>query len=445
MRIRGAALNVALAMLFVAVYAWAYVAFLNFYFAYVGFDLFHRSAGFVATSVAIAVLPVLCYRGLRAISSVHAVLIYLALYIPVIMTFALGATLPLHEITLVQLTFMAGMAMIFLSDVIVIRNPLDLELGFDLMPIVLCLTSVAVLYMVVVYRGNMKFVGFGEELYDQRAANESLGAGIVTRYLSSWLSTVLVPLCLAYGLTARRHWYTIVGTAACLISYMAAANKIIILLPFVFVGFYLTFRGRLRWLYPVTAVGLSTLIAVLLVVASETRRLVFVATSILLYRTIGNGGQITMAYYDFFSFHPQTDYSHVSGLKLLSSPYPYGDLPIGQVIGQHFWNPFMNANANFWATDGIAAMGLTGVIIISLVCAALFMAMNALTSRHDPLFVALCFLPFLITLLNQSLFSSFWSGGAFFLMLFLVLSRRIAAVSSLTPESIGGERQEAVP
>jgi hypothetical protein len=434
---RDAALNVALALLFVAVYSWAYVAFLNFYFAYVGFDLFQRSAGFIATSVAIAVLPVLCYRGVRAISSVLAVLIYLALYVPIIMTFALGATLPLEEITLIQFTFMAGMAMIFLSDAIIIRSPVHLMLGFDLMPAVLWLTAVAVVYMVVIYHGNMRFVDFGDELYAQRAANDSLGAGLVTRYLSSWLSTVLVPLCLAYGLTIRKHWYTTLGTAACLILYMAAANKIIILLPFVFVGFYLTFRERLRWTFPISAVGLSVLIAVLLLVASETRRIVFIATSILLYRTIGNGGQITMAYYDFFSFHPQTHYSHVGGLKFFSRPYPYGNLGIGEVIGQHFWSPFMNANANFWATDGIAAMGLTGVIIVSLLCVALFLAMNAVSSRHDPLFVALCFLPFLITLLNQSLFSSFWSGGAFFLMLFMLLNPRIGA-------TVGGEELAAV-
>jgi hypothetical protein len=147
------------------------------------------------------------------------------------------------------------------------------------------------------------------------------------------------------------------------------------------------------------------------------------AAAIVLNRTIGNGGQLTVAYYDFFSFYEKTGYSHVHGLSLITKPYPYGDLIPGQVVGRFYWSPFANANANFWATDGIAAIGLPGVAIISVVTMLLFVAMNAVTQRHDRLFAILCFLPFVTTLLNQSLFSSFWSGGALFLMVFFAISR----------------------
>jgi len=40
----------------------------------------------------------------------------------------------------------------------------------------------------------------------------------------------------------------------------------------------------------------------------------------------------------------------------------------------------------------------------------------------------LCFIPFMITLLNQSLFSSLWSGGAFFLLLFFLFNKRSATL-----------------
>jgi hypothetical protein len=149
----------------------------------------------------------------------------------------------------------------------------------------------------------------------------------------------------------------------------------------------------------------------------------FLVSAIVLNRTIGNGGQLTMTYYDFFTFHAQTDYSHVNGIKLLTHPYPYGDLALGQVVGQFYWSPLANANANFWATDGIAAMGLVGVFFASVGSALLFVMMNSFTRLYDTRFVALCFLPFVITLLNQSMFSSFWSGGGFFLLLYFIFNK----------------------
>ena len=81
----------------------------------------------------------------------------------------------------------------------------------------------------------------------------------------------------------------------------------------------------------------------------------------------------------------------------------------------------------------VAQLMLLGVIAISLVCAGLLAFMNSVTQRFDRLFVVLCFLSFVVTLLNQSLFSSVWSGGAFFLMLFLLLHRSDAGSSNAAP------------
>jgi len=348
-----------------------------------------------------------------------AVLIYVLLYVPIILTFAFASRGPVDQIIAVQLTFMIGMALIFLADVIIVRNPIRLTVQMDLMPIVLSLTCVGVVYMLVVYRGNLHFPSFGEDLYTVRAENESLGAGLVTRYVSSWLSTVLVPLCLAYGLTRRAFRYFLVGCAACLVLYLATSIKIIILLPCVYVGFYYLVRKRLSAFYSILTATVSVVILGLMR-AAQLGGIAFVVSSVVLMRTIGNGGQLTLAYYEFFLTHPRTDYSHVNGIKLLVHRYPYGSLPVGQVVGQYFWSPEMNANANFWATDGVAAMGMTGVLIVSVLCALFFMAMNSITDEHDPLFVLLCFLSFANILLNQSLFSAIWSGGGFFLLLFFM-------------------------
>jgi hypothetical protein len=428
MRMRSTIGNLFLAVLYVAVYFRCYVSFLSYHFGYAGYDLYRRDTVFLAASVVIAVLPAFLYRGVRGVSSVISVVIYFILYVPIIVTFALGSAKPANEILLVELVFMLGMALLFGADAIVVRNPFLLEGRLNLMPIALTLTCVSVLYMLLVYRGSLVFSSFGEDLYDVRSANEGLGTGLVTRYLSSWLSTVLIPLCFAYGLTARKYWYYLVATIACVVLYMAAANKIMILLPIVYILFFLLVRKRLSAIYPILAVVLSLLILVLVAIAPGG--VAFLVSAIVLNRTIGNGGQLTATYYDFFTFHAQTDYSHVNGIKLLTHPYPYGDLAVGQVIGQYYWSPLANTNANFWATDGIAALGLVGVLFASVGCALLFAAMNSITRVHDTRFVALCFLPFMITLLNQSMFSSFWSGGGLFVLLFFLFNRRSYALNS---------------
>jgi hypothetical protein len=412
-----------LAIAYTLMFYRCYVSFLFGEFEYVGYDLFRREPVFLAESVAIAVMPVLCYRGMRATSSAIAVLIYLVLYVPIIVTFTLGSSKGVDEIRLVQLTFMVSMSVIFLADTLIVRNPLRLDIGVDLMPLIWLLTALSTVYLLFVYRGKMSFASFGDDLYLQRDANAALGAGLLTAYLSAWLSTVLVPLCLAHGLTARKHRFTINGMVACLVLYMAAANKLAILIPFVYVAFFLLFRRHLTAILPVMTAVFVVIVAGMLSIAGLGQT-ALVTAAIILNRTLGNGGQLTVAYYDYFAFYARTGYSHVHGLGLLTQPYPYGDLILGQVVGQFYWSPFMNANANFWATDGLAAVGLPGVAIISVALALLLVVMNSVTRGYDQLFAVLCFLPFVSTLLNQSLFSGIWSGGAFILLLFFAFNRR---------------------
>jgi hypothetical protein len=436
------AVNLALALIYANVYAWVYSAFLHVNFGYVGgMELYARPMEFLIVMYTIAVLPILLYRGMRATSSAIAVLIYLLLYVPIIITFGLGSGQSHGHIIGIQLTFLLGMAMLFLADGVVLKNPIPLNLDFSLMPAVMAATALATLYAVWVYGGNLRFVSFGAELYEQRfLADEVAGGGVVVGYVTSWLSTVLIPLCLAHGFAHKRPWYVIMPVVSSVILYMAAANKITIVLPVVYAGMYFLMRGRLQSIFPLLTLATVGVIAGLIFASGEGEA-AFVAASLILYRTIGNGGWITQVYYEFFSFHPQTEFSHVMGIKELTKPYPYGELGIGQVVGTFHWNPTMNANANFWATDGIAGLGLPGVLIISGIGVVLFVAINTFTRPYDKLFVLLSFLPFISILLNQSMFSSVWSGGGLFLLLFFLINKREFEVLPPAPPGRDDEPQ----
>ncbi len=422
-RIRARAFALGAASFYALAFRWCYVAFLHRQFGYVGYDLYERETSFTILSVGLAIAPVVCYRGIRTISSVIAMLVYVALYVPIVLTFGLGSSRPADEIIGIQLCFLVGMCLIFLADVAVIKNPLRLTARGDLMPLILAMTAATTAYLLFVYRSNLSFSSFGEDLYVQRAANQDLGSSFVARYLSSWLTTVLSPLCVAYGLVTRRYRYFWTGAAASLVLYMGAANKISILLPVASIAFFCVMGLRANLVFPTVVVAIATIVGGLTALSPAPGTLFYLATGIFLNRTIGNGGLLTMTYYDYFLAHPRTDFSHVHGLNLITTPYPYGNLTIGQVIGDFYWSPFMNANANFWATDGIAGIGRSGIVVISICSVVVLGVLNSITRDFDLRFVAICFLPFTTILLNQSLFSATWSGGALLLLVFFLFAR----------------------
>jgi hypothetical protein len=431
MHLRAVARNSVVAAAYTGLFYACYVGFLHRWFDYAGFSLYERDVWFIALSFTLAVAPVVFHRSSVRIAGVISVFIYLLLYVPIVLTFGLGSAALEGQILLIQTVFAVSMTLIFLADWFVIANPLDLHTRAHLVKWALIVVLASTGYMFLVYRGSLRFASFGADIYVQRLAVRDIGTDVVTRYLGTWLANVFVPLCLAHGLVARKPLYFAVGTAACMLMFAVSASKAIILFPVVFAAFYWVFRnGRLTLLFPIFGIGLFAFVGALFVFGSDVESTIFLAASILIYRTIGNGGQLTMTYYDFFNTYPQTSYSHVKGIKQLTGAYPYGSLDIGQVIGQFYFGTETNANANFWATDGFAAMGLVGVLVATAVCVLLCVLLNSITRGYDQLFVALCFIPFLTQLLNTSLFTSVWSGGALFLALFFILNTQAASRSS---------------
>jgi hypothetical protein len=88
-------------------------------------------------------------------------------------------------------------------------------------------------------------------------------------------------------------------------------------------------------------------------------------------RTIMTPGAVLGQYADFFTTHPHTYFTHVGLLsKLIPYNYPYNER-LGYVIAdyvlKHQTGGDIEYNANLFATDGIAALGNVGVVIIGIV------------------------------------------------------------------------------
>lgn len=416
--------RIIITFLFSISYVLGYVFFLNRFFDYAGFILHNKNIFFIIFSCIISVLPIIFYRGYKAISSVFSVFIYLLVYVPTILTFALGLDTSVFHIMGIQFVFCSMMCLFFVADrFVLVRNFNNKNFAFISARIFLILTIISTLYVLYIYRGNLAFVSI-RNVYEHRFANSAIGTDVISRYLMSWVSAFFVPVCLIYGIVNKKRIYIIAGTVACIVMYMATTSKGTLLLPIILLGLYfLLSRFDINQIYSSITLLLSLSIIVLLLTFPQPGSLVFYISSLFMWRVVGCGGHLNLWYYDFFSNHPHTHYSHIGPINLFMKSYPYGSLDVGQVVGRFYWTEDANTNANFWATDGIAAYGIAGIIIVSVVLLCIMVLLNTFTKKFDKKFILLLFIPFLSTLLNTSLFTTMWSGGGIFIIIFLLFCK----------------------
>ena len=77
----------------------------------------------------------------------------------------------------------------------------------------------------------------------------------------------------------------------------------------------------------------------------------------------------------------------------------------------------MNANAVFWAMDGITAGGVVGVFVVSLLFLIFLYYINSITTESNLRFVCILFVMPTIALLNVSFFTFLLSEGVLLIIL----------------------------
>ncbi|MFC6267714.1 hypothetical protein [Frigoriflavimonas asaccharolytica] len=404
-------------LVYSAVFYNGYIEFLNGWFDYAGFLIIEgrrENLPFFILSFFFCILPLLFYNGFNRISSFLSIFIYYLLYVPIILTFFFNLEGSALYVSYLQFLFVLSMIILFKADKFVLKIKFRLPGDFDVFKFVLFACGFLTLYVAFVYRDNLEFVGF-DHVYEHRSSNEQLGADVFTGYLSVWLHNVLIPICLSYSLFAKKKLYFIVATISAIIIYMATAAKSVLLFPLIFLAIFWFLKKR-SLNYAFLSIGI--VLSVVLVTTLFTGFSEF--TSLLWMRTVGNGGYLTKFYHDFFETNPITYYTHINVVNAITNGYPY-DKTLGEVVGNFYWND-ANTNANFWATDGIAALGDFGILFSSVLLFFLFVIFNTITVNYNKLFLILILIPYSLALLNASLFSSLVTGGGFLVFGFLMLN-----------------------
>lgn len=407
------------ALIFGVTFQYAYITYINPAFEYAHYLYFTPSVtGLLFTYVLVAA-PVVAYRASLAPAAFGAALIFALCYVPAQLILLFNWQRSDIELALVQASVAASMIILLRASRLGEKNAPGgpVRTSRLLSAILGALTVVSFAVFVFNYHQYMHLVSF-EDVYDLRFESSRIDKGALVNYLTSWLSFCFLPFYFARGILRKSLIDIGFGLQGSLLIYAATGSKAAILMGLIIYALHLLFGSGKDFLFRLLA---ALTVAVLLVVAlvPDEGPWSFVK-SILLLRVLGVGGWTMSVYYDYFSSHGFTFYTHIGPVNALTGGYPYGEYSLGQIIGlEYSGSAEANFNANFWASDAFAALGIAGVPVVTAALCAVFFAINRSAKGYSTEFVVLWLSGFWLALLNVPLTVALLSGGGLMTMLLL--------------------------
>lgn len=444
---RGALLVASLA------YAWslayAHSEYLSYAWGYYGFSFRPLGAGEISLLIVLVAIGSLGIpRTLDRPSAIILLLLYLIVFVPSVVI-SLG--LNTDRIERYGLSLSAMAVMFWVSGRFVQQKPaLTVRQGgvpgnmltFTLVGVY----AVSTLILLIAYRSIMTFASL-EDIYQQRLAASD--DNVILGYLRTYYASVISPGVLALGLIQSRRILAVLGVAGCVMTYMIDAQKTALLLPAVMIILYFALRNRLGAIQASAAAiaGLAAFIS-LTVALNDSSGIARFLNTFLVFRTIAIPGLTFSQYSDLFSSLGYTWWSNVTGLSLfIPAPAAFVSHPywpsLGRIVGDYYYGfGVVNANANLFSGEGVAAAGWFGVIVIGLALTAWLRLIDTVASGWNRLLTLLVMVPVGIALTNGHLSTVLISfGGAFWTLLFLYFKPQHAFIGKTSGYQHGSRRQ----
>lgn len=412
-------LLVAGVLAFVGLFQLVYVTWLYPVFGYYGFDNSNPSTISLSVAWTLSALPGLWMpiKLTRPSQLIYWVL-YLVVYVPSMFVPLYAGLESGSDVLRVMFALFFGLAILGLSYLCPLLPIRYQGLPRPIFKVAFASFSLAlVAWVVAVFRGHLQFVSFSN-VYDLRFAADDVMEGSSVHYAVMWLAAVIGPFFMAFGLHYRRAFFVVFGVLSELLVYSAMAAKAALFSIVIVFLFHAILKRREDWFALKFTWGCAGVLFCLFLASSIDSGVATWVLSLVLMRTFGNSGLMTAWYSDFFQRNPITHYAHVTGVNWIL-PYPYVN-PLGIEVGSFYsGDPTLDANAHFWATDGLAAWGVLGILLISILGAVVFLVLDSTATKHNVRFTALLFSFSAINLANVSLFTTLLSGGLGLLMLVL--------------------------
>ena len=409
------------ALIFSLAFQYAYETYIFPTYAYGHFRYFPQTFTQYILNYVFVVLPLAMWRPSVEPAAFGVSLIYAVCYIPVQIMLPFMLDQAYSPVLAMQSAICASMALFFLASRMgsvsgVTKQPLDGRLNL----IITIFAGVALVLLVAMNFQHMRLVSFAD-VYDLRidaGEQQSIGA---LQYLNSWLYYCFLPFFIARGIISR-HWRSLaIGIIGCVLVYLSSGAKAAILLPLIMLTIWFVLKARKHFLFLLLS---GTAAATILVLFFPEDSALSWGRSVLLMRTFATGGWTVSLYYEYFTANGYTYYSHIRFIDMITQAYPYGSRSLGQMIGiEYSGSDVANFNANFWASDGFAALGLWGIPIVTAALCGFLILVNRVSSYFDSEFISLWMSGFWLALLNVPLSTAILSGGGGVIVLLLWLSR----------------------
>ncbi len=267
---------------------------------------------------------------------------------------------------------------------------------------------ILVLQLVGISNFNLDF----SQVYALRdEAEEKL---LVLGVFGSTLANILVPLLLVLCIKNNKYFLIIITIIISILLFGLTTHKGSIFFPIAII----TFLGISKYLYKTHYIYLFFLLLLLVFLISFLLGGIYLWVSSLLFRrAIMIPAILNFEYYNFFSEHDFSFWSHNSfTFELLNYPYNFSPQ---EIIGKEFSGTYeMYANTG-WIGAGYMQAGFFGIAIYAILIGLIFSFVDSLTHKLNKSFIiALLIVPFYILLTSSDLPTALLSHG---ILLFIAL------------------------
>lgn len=413
-------LNIAFGICFIYLFRGIYTEYLVPTMGYMGYELNCVSAKDIAICDLLCLIPLIFYSVEVRLSNFIAIMIYIFMYVPaqIAIQYFWGCRFHLDY----MLAFFVGMTLFFLAS----RNAISKteyvsKVGKLRLSFFVLFGFVCALTLLFIYRKNLHVVSFAD-VYDLREENSNLGEGFVLAgYFQMWCQSLFSPLLMAVGLYNNKKKYILMGILLSILIYTSLGLKSSIISPLIVIGFYFFMKHFMKYSIVLFFPLVTTLIGLLFFSSFFFSSTVAnMAYAVIFMRSIGIAAQLAPCYITVFDTHAFTYYSHINIINKITGQYTFSNPSLGNAVWEEYTgSDENNANANFWLTDGTAAAGVLGVLLISVFFYYLLVYLNKLSNAHDQTTVFSILIPTVVSLTNVSIFTTLLSSGLIFGMIIL--------------------------
>lgn len=280
--------------------------------------------------------------------------------------------------------------------------------------------TILMVFIIYSFGQAIQFVSL-DDIYTQRFAGAE-SAFTAVRYALALLASAIDPFLIAVGLYTRRYWLAGIGIFSQVFLFGTLAARAVLLSPIFVIGAYFLSDKLGHMRANLFLIGLLIIVAVTAPFLANYDPIgggVNNIVTLVYLRTLLISGAIFGVYEQFFALYPLTYYSNNNIISLFVQ-YPYGDLSVGQAVMLTLIpsaaRDIGELNANFLATDGVAALGVAGVPVVSAASALILRFLSRFIQPERTMLMVAAGTGFILSMANTSILTSLITGGGILLI-----------------------------